>query len=283
MIKLAWISDCHFDHLRDQEVLNFITEVESQCDMVTISGDIAHYPTTNKYMNMFTKPVYYVLGNHDYYGGYYLKVRSNVTAKTYLTYSNGCLLSDRTAIVGVDGWADARAGDITKSYVRLNDSTHNETLRFALDRVHARYAEKYNNNTDYSKWMSARWKAGQKVLARKMSELSDADTELLVKQLDNILSNEDVNHIIVVTHVPPFEQACVYEGRITGPNFLPFYCNAGLGDTLKNYIRKYYNVKFTILCGHTHNYCLYSIYENMDLRVAKAIYGMPRYEILEVL
>jgi hypothetical protein len=69
-------------------------------------------------MTHIGQPIYFVLGNHDYYGGSITEVRSRVTAIVrqsdqlhWLPLAGVISLSKSTALIGHGCWADGRAGD----------------------------------------------------------------------------------------------------------------------------------------------------------------------------
>ncbi len=82
-MKLAWATDVHFDHLDEEDVLEFCRRVaESSADALLLGGDISnakdladHLATLGEHVPM---PVYFVLGNHDYYGGSVAAVQDQV-------------------------------------------------------------------------------------------------------------------------------------------------------------------------------------------------------------
>ncbi len=73
-------------------------------------------------------PIYFVLGNHDYYHGSIAKVREEVRHLSidsnqlfWLPESGPVQLSDEVALIGHGGWGDARFGDFDESTVYLSD------------------------------------------------------------------------------------------------------------------------------------------------------------------
>ena len=86
-----------------------------------------------------TLPIYFVLGNHDFYWGGIARFRAGVTAQfarsprlTYLTQAGVVALTKETGMVGQDGWSNGRLGDYARSGVLLNDYRLIEELA-ALD------------------------------------------------------------------------------------------------------------------------------------------------------
>ena len=74
-MKLAWITDSHLDFVRYPEEW-WSETLKTECDAFVFTGDVSnnHHLTSN--LLMFTsgdRPVYFVLGNHDYYGGIHRK------------------------------------------------------------------------------------------------------------------------------------------------------------------------------------------------------------------
>jgi hypothetical protein len=58
--------------------------------------------------------------------------------------------------------------------------------------------------------------------------------------------------IVVLTHVPPFVEACTYKGRPSDKEFLPYFSSKMMGDTLLRAAKSFPDVHFTVLAGHTH-------------------------------
>jgi len=60
-------------------------------------------------------------------------------------------------------------------------------------------------------------------------------------------------HVIVLTHVPPFRDACWYEGKISHDDYLPHFVSRAVGDRLIQLMREHPDRSMTVLCGHTHS------------------------------
>jgi 3',5'-cyclic-AMP phosphodiesterase len=99
---------------------------------LVVSGDIAESTslvgTLHEMDAVLSRPIYFVLANHDYYHGSVAGTRRSVAAalvrSRFLTYLSGAdvvELTPGTALVGHDGWGDARLGDFEASDVLLND------------------------------------------------------------------------------------------------------------------------------------------------------------------
>ena len=119
MHKLIWVTDIH---------LNFVELVYS----ILIGGDIAEAKDLMKYLKILEDllkcPIYFVLGNHDFYHGSIREVREKIMdlVKTsgFLNWLPACgvvRITDKTCLIGHGSWADGRLGDYYSSEVWLND------------------------------------------------------------------------------------------------------------------------------------------------------------------
>ena len=86
---------------------------------------------------------------------------------------------------------------------------------------------------------------------------------------------ESARHILVATHVPPFCEACWYEGRTTDENWAPFFVCGSVGDCLREFAEQNPHTRITVLCGHSHHPGLARITENLNVYTGKAVYGRP--------
>ena len=134
MIKYSWITDIHLDHLRsEKQFIDFCHNVvANEPTGIFITGDISDAKNIVYHLSAFEKivqrPVYYVLGNHDYYSGDIESVRKSMRELTnvsaYLKYAQLTgyhVLSPKTALVGHDGWYDGLNGNANRSRFMMND------------------------------------------------------------------------------------------------------------------------------------------------------------------
>src|SRR5258706_14509089 len=115
-MQYAWLTDIHLNFLDDEARQKFYQEiVNTKCDGVLISGDIAEAPCLsdilNEMANCINKPIYFVLGNHDYYKGQINEVRDTIKSLTkkndklcWLSVSGMQKLDSDTFLIGQDGW-----------------------------------------------------------------------------------------------------------------------------------------------------------------------------------
>jgi Icc protein len=97
------------------------------------------------------------------------------------------------------------------------------------------------------------------------------------------LALEAHEHVIVLTHVPPFREACWHEGRISDDNWLPHMACRAVGDELRRIMQAHPHRKMTVLCGHTHSPGEASILPNLTVLTGGAVYGQPTIQrVLEI-
>src|SRR3990167_7985566 len=83
--------------------------------------------------------------------------------------------------------------------------------------------------------------------------------------------------IIVLTHVPPFKEVSLHEGKISSDDWLPYFSSKVIGDVLATVVQQNPQIEFLVLCGHTHspaNVC----YGNLAVEVGKAEYCRPEIQ-----
>jgi Icc protein len=128
MKQIAWTTDLHLDFVEDhQEIDKFCQSITaSNPDLVLIGGDIAAAGTVEMWLELLARkirrPIYFVLGNHDFYKGSITGVRSRITNLCrrspnlhWLSNSGVIELSPNTRLIGHDGWADGRLGNGIRS------------------------------------------------------------------------------------------------------------------------------------------------------------------------
>lgn len=111
-----------------------------------------------------------------------------------------------------------------------------------------------------------------------MQQLADADAHQLSKNLDQAIKKHHPKKIIVLTHVPPFKEACLHEGEISNDDWLPYFSSQATGDILKQIAEDNKEIEFLVLCGHTHSEATYEPLENLKVKVGKAEYFQPEIE-----
>ncbi|MBC2717224.1 MAG: metallophosphoesterase [Desulfobacteraceae bacterium] len=256
-MKTIWLTDIHLEFLNDPAFDHFMRELcDKNADAILISGDIAQAPTLERYLLKMAQslaiPIYFVLGNHDYYHGSISGVRSAVTRLLeksthlhWLNVSGAVYLSPTTCLVGHDGWCDARFGDYYHSSVMLNDFL----LIFELSAL------------------------SRGELLQQLNRLGDEAAEHFKIVLPEALKSAE--HVVVLTHVPPFLEAAWYNGKYCESDWLPFFSCKAVGDILTEIMKKYQDKRMTVLCGHTHGGGMSQILPNLVALTGQARYGHP--------
>lgn len=265
-MRMVWLTDTHLNILDDVKRQVFYKTVQDQqVDAIIHSGDIAEAQMTFTVLNEMQAscqcPIYFVYGNHDYYGVEIseTKQRLHLLQGSHLywlpdhTYIK---LSESIALLGQDGWADLGYGDYLNSDYEDRDLKHiPELIRLADDKVALK---------DFLQ-----------ALARQ--EAQHCEQQLLRAVEDGF------TQIWIVTHVPPFAEASWHwrEDRQNNASRLPFFANKSLGDCLLAFAKAHPHRQFTVFCGHTHTARQCKIIDNLAIKVGGATTGEPH--IIEVL
>lgn len=268
-MKLAWLTDIHLNFLDDNERKSFYQHIlKTNSDAIVLTGDIAEAPSLVELLAEIAenigKPIYFILGNHDYYRGQINEVREalkkfcNTNNNLFFLSTAGLQkLDGQTILVGQDGWADGRLGDYANSRVSLNDS------RMIADLFQANMVGKFK-------------------LLEKMQELADIDAKNLQNDLLKAITLQP-KKIIALTHVPPFKEACMHEGKISDDNWLPYFSSKIMGDILLQTAQENPTVEYLVLCGHTHSKAYYQPLPNLIIKAGEAKYYQPQVqEIINV-
>ena len=266
-MKIAWLTDLHLNFCGTMPTVSFFKTLctyHPDLNAIIISGDISDADDVIDYLKVieqtYQKKIYFVLGNHDFYKGSIKEVYNSIKDTTryseyleWLTTSQPIKLSKNTCIIGRESWNDGHYGDWEASNVILNDY---------------RYIKEFTGLTKEELW----YKLDK--LARDVAKKMKAS---LLRSL--VLCN----NVILVTHVPPFKEACKYGGHISGDEYLPHYSNKIIGDMLLDVMKGYPDKQLTVLCGHTHNKTEVLIQRNLLVKVGGAEYGLPQLqEILDI-
>lgn len=275
MKRLAWCTDIHLDFLDkpgdDSRVARDFAEPLSRVDAdgVIISGDISLSKDIVRHLTILDavvgKPIYFVLGNHDFYGGSFEGVRSAVrdlcsSSKNlrYLTGTGLVSLSPKIALVGDDGWYDAyhgvpeRTPYIMSDWFQIADYVDEGCMRVGM--------------------------AGPRPHMPKIISLSRKIAFEAVERMRASLSSAAQSHetVAVLTHVPPWIAAHRHDGKGGSPLAHPWYTSKLMGDLIEEIALSHPRTKFEVFCGHTHGHHDVQISHNVNCHVGGADYGSPQ-------
>jgi predicted phosphohydrolase len=271
-MQIAWATDVHFDAADEFAFDNFCTQVRrSRAGALVLGGDVATGDSTETYLREVVRlvhlPIYFVLGNHDYYGSSIVGVRDrmaslDVPGLTWLCNAGIVPLSRSTALVGNGGWADATLGDFDRAplmtdFFSIEELFHCIGVEDLLDGLKDR----------------GRLQAKLQALGKESAEQLRPSLERAAKQF---------NRVVVLTHVPPFVEAAWYGGSISPDEWLPNVTCHAVGRVIRQQARAHPDVEFTVLCGHTHGEGKARIEPNLEAITRAAEYSKPDFVLLEV-
>jgi len=260
MTRVAWLTDIHLNFLRPVQLEKFYQQIkDTEPNCILISGDLTEAPRLQYTLQQFEArlpyPIYFVLGNHDFYGASIEDVHSLVHELTcdsktlhWLNESGVVELAPNVGLFGHDGWSDGRYGNYTASKVMLNDYL---AIRDFVGMTKTQRLELLN-------------------------QLGDTAADFVNHWLPIALARYD--HVFFMTHVPPFQESCWHEGQIFDNNWLPHFASKAVGDMLLKVMRDYPKKKLTVLCGHTHGRGEVHIQDNLLVMTGGAEYSHPEVQ-----
>jgi 3',5'-cyclic-AMP phosphodiesterase len=259
---LIWVTDPHLEFLAEdaERKALFLEElVNASGDAVLITGDVSNAANLDRDLELLAqlnKPVYFLLGNHDFYGGAMagsIELAQRAAKRypdklIYLDTTWSIRLTNQTKLIGVNGFADGLAGRGFRTRVRINDFFHIENF-VSLQSDAARF--------------------------NLMRTLAQAATDKLKRKL--IATAAESDRVIVATHVPPFVDSSFHEGQVGSPEYLPFFSCPTMGQMLLEIAEQFPRVLFQVFAGHTHSPApLYQPVPNLSVEVDGAQYGSPK-------
>ncbi|HUT88871.1 MAG TPA: metallophosphoesterase [Thermoguttaceae bacterium] len=267
-MKVAWTTDIHLDWIdqpwkRDELVRSIRADAP---DAVVLTGDVADGWETARYLRFLEselrRPIYFVLGNHEFYGRSIRKGRREIAALAaesehlvYLTTMGVVELTPTTAIIGHDSWGDARLGNYERSKVWLPDFV---AVRDLAEVSHDR-----------------------ELLRRRLHALGDEAARHLRSALPEAL--EEHPRVVLATHVPPYRESAWHDGGFSDDDWLPFFSCKAVGDVLREVIERRPDRELLVLCGHTHGSGEAQILDNLRVLTGGAGYERPwRHHLLEL-
>lgn len=251
--QLLWLTDLHLERLLPRELKAFHEALSlSSCQTIVITGDISHARRVVEDLGglsnrLPSKKIYFVLGNHDFFGGSVKDIERAVSdlckKRSNLIHLDGTQIipiTKETALIGHRGWADCRAGLGDQSRVYCADFHMIEELR------------------------------GDRKQAFKMVHHFGVES---ARRIRNILprSLSSFSRVILATHVPPFRQALRFGRSKPAPWCYPHFVNISVGGAIGGIAKEFPNKQISVLAGHTHTPSLATILPNLTIKV-----GAPR-------
>ncbi len=248
-MRATWLTDVHLNFMRPLALRAFYDRVRKETpDVLLVTGDIGESDSVGRFVDELGRiaPVYYVLGNHDYYRSTIDGVRARLP-HGWLPALPPIQLTERTVLLGVDGWGDARCGDLT-SQIQLSD--------WQL----------------IGEFDSVRYDRAARI--ELLQELGTAEAFALGELLAHAPPSDE---LLILTHVPPFPEACVYDGMQSEPAWLPWFTCIATGEVLAEYARAHPTKRITVLCGHSHGAGVCHPEPNLEVRTGGWPPGIEGY------
>jgi predicted MPP superfamily phosphohydrolase len=264
-MHMIWLTDIHLDHLFPHERRKFFLSLgrnDSQPVVVLVGGDISKASCLEDDLRAIQKAtkaqVYFVLGNHDYFGSSFSAVHDIIGR---LTRERNCLhwlenishvsIMKDVALVGYGCWGDTRIGSYWKSELHRDMPDFFEIADLkALNR--------------YERLQFLK-NSGEKA-AKHLREAC-------------ISAAKEHSHVIILAHVPPFPHAIMRDGN-KDDSGLPFFCCLAAGRTIQELAETCPYVRFTVLSGHTHQESSILLRQNLESIVQEAQYHRPQVRVL---
>lgn len=249
--RYLWFTDTHLLPWQRSKMLNHILDVAPHG--VFLTGDITYGPDLISALDYFGarigRPLYFVLGNHDYHGSSIEEVHHQVRELClkhknliWMTEAGIVPLNEEVALVGSEGWYDCRLGD----------------PRFI------KYTFDWFLTQDFKQLPD--WEAR----FAKFSQLSEQSAELLIPLLEKAVSIYKT--IYLLTHFPNWPEASRDIGTVMEKFWLPYNVNTALGKALEKVMVNYKKRKLIVLSGHTHCPVNIHVSRNIECRVGRAGY-----------
>lgn len=238
---IIWLTDLHFNFIPSFKSEDFLYLLQhKKPEGIIISGDIAANNRTFYYLNLIKSyvnaPIYFVLGNHDFYGSSFEDMKKNASnlgeGFHYLTNEDVLELNPMVGLVGDDGWYDARWRDPITNIVFLADFLRINNFFFLSQQ------EKL-------------------ALCREMALVSVQNVR---KKLSKAFKKYD--KVYFVTHFPPWPD----NSSIFSTFWRPYNSSKIMADMLLDLMKDLNNKDLIILSGHNHKYRDERITSNIRLK-----------------
>ncbi len=249
-MKIALLADLHLDHLLEDQRRKLLEKIASGgFDAALICGDIATAHTIDKFLRILAEglamPIYFVLGNHDYWDGAIVAVRDKVRTLDrelqnlhYLLDAGVVHLTEDVCLIGHDCWYDTRYGTYgdqigMNDFLYIND-LQNLTFEQRRQKLIAMAGE------------AASW------FKRLLSGTSEFD------------------HILVATHTAPFQETSIASKKweqALHEYLLPYYSSKVVSELLLDHMRQHPEQRMTVISGHSHKATEVKILPNLEAMV----------------
>lgn len=280
-MKIVWATDIHLDFITNpRNPVVSAKNLDTFCgllnkenpELVLLTGDISIAPHLRDHLlaieTRIKVPLYFVLGNHDFWNGDIETVRATMTAISseserlrYLSAIPYVPLSNDIALVGHDGWYDGFNGQPNETRFNMND-----WYRIS-DFVQV-------NGVDSDGLDSPDIVAILNVARRQATKAARHVADGIKSCLTH---RKPPKKVIIATHFPPFVNP-INASKDTPTDLYPWYSSKTMGDMLLAAANAYPKISFEVFCGHIHAPYEGYIAPNLLLRSGAAEYAAPNVQ-----
>ena len=278
--RLSWATDIHLDQCAPEAFATFIEALRAENpDGICLTGDLSEAPRLQADLERVAEavgvPVYFVLGNHDYYHGSIAEVREAMTRLTAThpllrwlpatSEAAGIALGPNTRLIGHGAWGDGGNGNIRESWIRLQDFRKIAELNVANGTA--------NGEADALSPEERKARPITEALIEVLQQLGQEAADFLKPRLLHAL--QAAPQVFLLMHPPPFREACLYGTEMADDHWAPHFTCKAVGDMLIDVMAQHPEHQLTVLAGHTHNVHDAFVHPNIRVCVGAAEYGHP--------
>ena len=259
-MKLHWASDIHLDRAGGKLKEQFLERLSAAGhDGVVISGDISRADSVVQHLGEIAratrKPIFFTLGNHDFFGDSMESVDSAVDAACckfanlhHLGKGEMIPLGDNTVLVGHRGWSNGGAGTRYRISVPNPDRHAIKDFRGLSDHAY------------FSRVQSLG------------SESADYVRSILPIALGRY------RRVVFLTHFPPHTDSVRFGRQPCGWNRMSHFANFAMGGAMLGIAKNYPRRSITVLSGHSHSAATVRVAPGIEIKVAGARTGQPEVQ-----
>ncbi len=310
-MRILHLTDVHLDHLETtmRPYVNEKGQVYSdptrafcdyynrrikndEIDCIILTGDISVSVHLQKHLNYLDAnlkcPVYFILGNHDYYGdeaifgGNSMQFAEtfNGPVLQYLTKYQDLVVdreddkNHRIAILGTDGWFDGKYASMAESDLSMSDffciKEHKDIFTAAVNEAFDN--KKFIPKVGESPMVSYQHQFGiPEQLIQQFQKNAERFANILKLQIECAVK-DNADTFVIGTHYAPYIKNSVYRGRISDKHWLPYFSCKSVGDVIIDAAETYVNKQFVVLCGHSHGEATNQVLPNLVCHTTEAKY-----------
>jgi len=281
--RLAFLGGANAETVMAEDDLTpFLEELAGQSfDALAISGDISEAPKLEWHLRLLEeylqRPVYFVLGNHDYYHSSFEEVLPRMEKfknDSKLLHCMECEdwidLTPTTGLIGHGCWADGRYGDFDFSPSIQNDWKVIEELKQCWNVPPGDLMQRRLSAEDLDR----------EALLDILHTRGDRARDHIERVLIDVLGKKD--KAILITHAPPFLPAQAHRSA-RWEDWAPHAGCKAAGDAILEIMRDLPGKELMILSGHIHASERFNVTPNIEQRIGFAEYLEPRIaEVFEL-